>query len=159
MKKAGLFIAVIVALALMAPVAASAGEKVNWVPADQAAKLAKKTGKKQYIFFYTDWCGYCKKMTGLTLADDAVARFLNENFVAVMINPEKDKDARTDIKARGYPTNAFVDSSDKLITAIPGYSPPEYFLSLLKFIHTGANESMSFKDFLAQQQEKDKAGQ
>ncbi len=153
MKKTGWFVALFVAVALLAPSVVLAGGQVQWVPAGKAAKMSKDTGKKQYLLFYTEWCGYCKKMFNETLANEAVAAYLNANYVPVKINPETDKnDTRPDITPRGFPTNAFVDSSDRLITAMPGYSPPEHFLMLLKFIKTGANETMSFKEFMDQEQ-------
>ena len=41
-----------------------------------------------FVYFYTDWCGYCRQFEAELLSDDSVIGFL-ATLQAVRINPEK----------------------------------------------------------------------
>ena len=51
-----------------------------------AAALTKAKASKRYVLlnFGADWCGECRLMTKI-LAEPAIAKFLNANFVAVKV--------------------------------------------------------------------------
>ena len=47
--------------------------KVNWLTIEEAEALNKKEPRKIFVDFYTDWCGWCKRIaasavTGLKTA-------------------------------------------------------------------------------------------
>ena len=61
---------------------------IHWVSIDEAAQAARKDGKRIYIDFYTDWCGFCKKMDESTYRDTALIRYINEHYHAVKLDAE-----------------------------------------------------------------------
>lgn len=61
---------------------------VRWESIETAAAAAKKDGKLIYIDFYTDWCGWCKRMDATTYRDTAFIRLLNTHFHPVQFNAE-----------------------------------------------------------------------
>lgn len=148
-KKLAVF-AFIFAMFMTAP--AMAG--VNWKSYDSALSKAKNEGKLIYLYFYTDWCKYCKKMDKETLSDPKVAKYLNRTFIPVRINPDKNKknkEIASKFGVRGFPANGFAKDGTRPLTILPGYIPPEKLLDVLKYLGSGSYEKMPFTDFLKKQ--------
>ena len=77
-------------------------------PADyeQVQQAAAAQGKSFILFFYVDWCGYCKRLKKIFLQHPEVKKSLAK-YLRVKINPNKGK--REQALARqygvtGYPT-------------------------------------------------------
>lgn len=72
----------------------------------KALKISAQKKTPIFIYGYTDWCGYCKKLQNGLFEDSSVKKVMNR-FVKVKINPEHSK---ADEKlfnqwgGRGYPT-------------------------------------------------------
>lgn len=118
----------IVAVMLCAAVAHSAG--IGWAKAYSKAKSASKaSGKLIMIDFYTDWCGWCKKLDADTYPAPAVVK-QSTQFVPIKLNAEKDADGIRLAKkfgVTGYPTIIFMDANENLNYKIVGYAQPKEF--------------------------------
>nr|MBP9044561.1 DUF255 domain-containing protein [Spirochaetota bacterium] len=68
------------------------GGSVKWYGVQEGMDLAKKEGKGVIMFFYTDWCIYCKMMDSEVFSDAVVSSFMNENFINIKVNPEKSRE-------------------------------------------------------------------
>jgi thioredoxin-related protein len=66
----------------------SANDKLKWYGFDEGLAKAKKENKFLLVDFYTDWCGWCKKMDSETYANKNIIKLLNKDFVLVKLNPE-----------------------------------------------------------------------
>ncbi len=74
---------------------------------------SKTSGRPLMLYFYTDWCPYCRKFEKNVLADASVKKAL-EGFVLVRIDPEKGSRENTiaaDYRVDGYPTVLFLNSA------------------------------------------------
>lgn len=57
----------------------------------QAERQHKQVNAPMAVYFYTDWCPYCKRLEGNILKSDEVDRYL-KNVVKVRVNPEDGED-------------------------------------------------------------------
>ena len=129
---------------------------VKWYSFEEAVELNRVNAKKLFIDVYTDWCGWCKVMDKNTFNHPVIAKYLNENFYPVKFNAETTDTVRFGGKLfvnsgegtrpphqlaiallRGqmsYPSIAYMDEQNRLLTTVPGYLTPESIEPLLKYI-------------------------
>ena len=129
-KKVLLLLFFIAAFALILPQAYAIDWKYNF---EDALKLAKSQHKPIMVDFYTDWCGWCKKLDSDTYSDPKV-RAAAEKFVCVKIDAEKESALARKYGVAGFPTIIFLDRDGNLISRITGYLPPDQFLANIKKI-------------------------
>jgi thioredoxin-related protein len=136
-------------------------EPFKWYNYNEGLKFAAKKHKFLMIDFYTDWCGYCKKMDKLTYTDSTVAKYIRDHFVPIKVNAES-REAMEVPTGQGtgvglarsygvtaYPNIWFLDSKGQKLNNIPGYAPPEKFIHVLRYFAEGAYKSQSFQDYYA----------
>lgn len=82
---------------------------------EQGVAQAKSENKPMVVMFYTDWCGYCRKLQKNVLSKTEVQKALS-SFVKVKVNPEKG-DGESQLAERygvqGYPTVLFEKPSSQ----------------------------------------------
>lgn len=121
--------------------------KVNWTGFSAGYADAKNQKKILLIDLYTDWCGWCKRMDADTYSKKNVAELINQHFVAVKLNPEKEatysfqgkqlngeqlKQAITIGQFEGYPATIFINTAkNDEIKVVTGYHKPQEFITLL----------------------------
>ena len=96
---------------------------------------AAKENKLILIDFYTDWCGWCKKLDREVYTNTLVVDAIRKGFIPLKINPEKDKRGRelaTKFGVDGFPNIVILDSQGRKVHQIAGYAPPWQFLQELK---------------------------
>lgn len=134
---------------------------IEWLTYDQGITKAQAEDKPIVIDFYTDWCGYCKKMDRSTFKDPKVIEYMSANFVAVRVNGEEktkmvshdgermsERSLTKSFGVRGFPTFWFLDSQGKKIGPAPGYKPTETFLPLLHYVRGNHYKTMSYENYL-----------
>ncbi len=142
---------------------------IKWMSWDEAVKANEKVKKKFFIDFYTDWCGWCKRMDNTTFTDPEVVKYINANFHPVKFNAEQKEDivfqGRT-FKWRaggrngvhtlayellngrlGYPSYVYLTPTYERILISPGYKPAPDLLKELKFVAEEHYETTSWEDF------------
>ena len=133
---------------------------LNWLSYNEGLTLTEKENKYVLINFYTDWCGYCKKMDKEAYSNEEVKSILNENFVIVKVNAESEnkviengeeiteRELARLYQVSGYPTNWFLESNHSRIAPLPGYVTTEQFIPVLNYIGEGWYKTISFKEYM-----------
>lgn len=64
--------------------------KINWMTWEEAvaASKADEKPKKIFIDFYTDWCGWCKRMDASTFLNPSVVNYMNTHYYPVKFDAE-----------------------------------------------------------------------
>lgn len=100
---------------------------------ERAVAQQKSTSQPIILYFYTEWCGYCKKLDREVLS---TAKFGNTypSVIKVKVNPEKDGRAAGALAARyeirGFPT-IFVVPPKGRAASIVGYGDSDRFYARL----------------------------
>lgn len=120
---------------------------VEWVTLSEGLEQSRKEGKPLVIYFYTEWCTYCKQMDSEIFKDREITDFMNKNYINAKVNPEKetgrvtimgDKITAMELMSymggRGFPSTVFWDKKGKPVTTFPGYLERSTFLPLLDYM-------------------------
>ena len=96
-------------------------------------KLFSENQKKGFlVYFYTDWCGYCKRFSKNTLSNPEALKFLSK-IEKVKVNPEAGdiEDTIADnLNVETLPTVFVI--KNKVATPISTQGTPEEFIRLVK---------------------------
>jgi len=121
----------------------SADKPLKWYSFNEGMAKAKSEHKLLLVDFYTDWCGWCKKMDAVTYEDKAVKKLLNDKFIVAKLNPEKQGTVTYNGKnvsngqfakaaqVTGYPTTGFFKNDSVFIGKVSGYFGPKQFIKIL----------------------------
>lgn len=92
---------------------------------EEACLEAKKADKLVLIDFYTTWCGPCKKLDRETWPDEDVKALVDEKFIAIKIDAERDKKTAAKYKINVYPTILLAKPSGDEIDRLTGFMAPK----------------------------------
>lgn len=95
---------------------------VKWHDNLQSAhKAAIAQNKPILIVFGADWCTYCKKLEKETLNNKEMSAYINETFVPVHLDFDKEKRVSELLEIKSLPCSVVVNSDAELLGRIEGY--------------------------------------
>ena len=101
----------------------------------EARTVAATEDRPIVVYFWTTWCTYCEDYNQNHYGDPAVRSELDE-FTKVAVNLDSDAEADARLQQRynvNYPPqHVVVTPEGDVLTRIPGYAPPEDFLTYLE---------------------------
>ena len=100
----------------------------GWIP--EAFQQAKHEHKPVLLSISASWCHWCHRLDHDTLENPPVVEFVNEHFVPVRVDTDKQPDINARYNAGGWPTVAVLDSNGFPIQS-GTYFAPEPFLQWL----------------------------
>lgn len=111
---------------------------------DEALTKAKQENKLVFVDFYATWCGPCKQMAEKVFTDEEVGKYMNEKFVCMQINVEKEgwqKETAGRFNVTVLPTLIFFKADANVASRLAGAREKADFLNAAK---VAAGEQLSF---------------
>lgn len=119
----------------------SIADQIPWsTDIESSLHRATESGQLVLLEFTADWCGYCRKMEKSTFTDPDVAQRISQDFVAVKVDADSNKDLVKDLGIKGLPAILIVSSELKVIERISGFQTPEALIPKLDAV-TAAHSS------------------
>ena len=116
------------------------------------------------VEIYASWCPYCQRMQNTVYSHSTVQEYLDDNFTYVRLNSDTTGGNHTYanrtlttsqlasvLGARGVPTTVFMKPDGTPIARQPGFIKRPTFLTMIRFVGSGAYEDQSYKEFARQQ--------
>jgi thioredoxin-like negative regulator of GroEL len=113
-----------------------------------ARKEAQDKGLPLVIDFGTETCFWCRKLDESTFRDPRVVSSLNERYVALKIDAEKEPSLSQTLRISSYPTIVFAAPDGKILGTIEGFKDANFFHeSLQRVIGTLINPDWMVRDY------------
>ena len=131
----------------------------NWGKFDEGMADSTKSGKYAIVDFYTDWCGWCKKMDKEVFSQSDVSSRLSREFVTIRIDAESNnpityKGKKTTpriftgmMNVQGYPTLIVFNPKGEPVTQLPGYVDAKTFMMFLDYVKKEGFRTKTFEDY------------
>ena len=98
-----------------------ASQAIMWDSSyESGAKKASQAKKPIMIDFYTDWCGWCKKLD-LEVYADAKIQSISDDFICIKVNCERDQGTANQFKISGFPTVMFLSPQAQTVRRVDGF--------------------------------------
>lgn len=101
---------------------------------DWAFSESQNQNRNLLIIFDQDSCVYCDMLKENTLSDSKVQNELNENYIVLLVDINKDYEIAEKYQVFGTPAVHIISPDGKDIGKIEGYVESDEFLSALKEI-------------------------
>lgn len=96
--------------------------RINWSSdLEKAAEQAKAEGKPILVQFTADWCTFCHKMLDGTLSNEKIAKQVNECFIPVLLDADKNEQVVKALGVEVFPTTVVIAADLKSANRIVGY--------------------------------------
>lgn len=108
--------------------------QTQWKPSDLTYKEAlvqsKKENKPIFIMLYATWCPHCNVMKATVFNDPKVIAFLDQNFISVWKDIEKENGMRLkeQYQTSGLPTFLIINSSETVLYRFKGEFKTDAFI-------------------------------
>jgi uncharacterized protein YyaL (SSP411 family) len=98
---------------------------------DAPFEESKRTGKPVLLSISAVWCHWCHVMDETTYSTPRVVEIINERFIPVRVDTDRNPDINARYNMGGWPTTAFL-THDRDVIAGATYVPPDQMAGILE---------------------------
>jgi hypothetical protein len=85
-----------------------------------------------FLDFGTHACTYCRQLDAITFRSPMVAKLLNDNFIPVRVDAERERDLTNSMGVRNFPTLVILDGSGRTLGRREGFCEPDAMAAFLE---------------------------
>ncbi len=142
---------------------------IKWMSIEEALDKQNEEPRKILIEVYTKWCKVCHKLDQLSLSQQHIAEYINENYYPVKFDAESKAPIyfmgqKYDFKNEGstgyhtfaykithgklnYPSLVFMDEDLRVIQSINGFQSPSKLIRILTYFADNYNKKIPWNEF------------
>lgn len=102
---------------------------------DAAFDESKATGKPVLLSISAAWCHWCHVMDETTYSDPVVTSLINEHFIPVRVDTDRNPDINARYNMGGWPSTVFLTHEREIIAGAT-YVPPDEMVKILQRVST-----------------------
>src|SRR5262245_8719337 len=127
----------------------AAAQEVQWRRDYSSARLeAEKKGLPLVLDFGTENCTYCKLLDRTTFLDPGVVKTMNEKFIPLKVDAERDPVLTQRCNVQLYPTLVLAAPDGKILGRVEGYrDAPRFHEDLQRALASVTNPDWMLRDF------------
>lgn len=111
----------LIGLVLFQSAAFAATDKIKWQSYSKSIFTESMKDRKPILLFVkADWCPHCTTMKKTTLQNQGVIKLVNESYIPVMIDVDKNRDLAKKYKVTGLPAFIVLSAKDKKVADFSG---------------------------------------
>lgn len=123
---------IVVLIAALLPVSGVQAGGIGWhEDLRQSSQVAARQQKPMLVMVGADWCGYCHKMLNETFSNPQVASRINDRFVPVLLDADRQSAVVEQLNVKAFPTVLVISPSNKVLARFEGYQSASQLETLL----------------------------
>jgi thioredoxin-related protein len=137
-------LAAVVTLTHFSSPATAAESGVHWLTYEQGLAKQQELKKPMLLFFHLSYCYRCKDMERKVYQDSKVINFINQNFIPVIVDMDKEKQTVKKFGVNYTPTNVFIAPDGTTVLLGKGAIAKSRFERMLEYVATEKYKTMKF---------------
>ena len=117
-----------------ASASSSKNNKIEWHSYEDGMARGKFEKKAVFLHFTAEWCYFCEVMDKETFQDPEIISSLNENFISIKVDYDRETRTSDLYRITGLPDTIFIAQDGQIIGRRPGYIPPELLKRIIDSI-------------------------
>jgi thioredoxin-related protein len=129
LRRAGLLLSILLGWSLLSGAVPARAQEVQW-RYDYVAARKEAATKERFLLldFGTTNCFWCRKLDAETFRNPSVIALLNEHFVPLKIDAQRDAALADNLRIQGYPTLVIAAPDGKILSVKEGFLDAAGFL-------------------------------
>lgn len=140
-------LAAFVTLTHFAAPATAAENGVHWLTYEQGLEKQKELKKPMLILFHLPYCYRCKKMERRVYKDSKVISFINQHFIPVEVDLDKEKPTAKLFEVDYTPTHIFIAPDGSMALREKDVIAKARFERMLEFVAEQKYKTMNFNTY------------
>jgi thioredoxin-related protein len=135
--------AVVALMHFSGPVEAAEGG-VHWLTYQHGLEKQQEFKKPMLLFFHLPYCYRCNEMERKVYKDSKVISFVNQNFIPVMVDLDKEKQTAELFEVDYTPTHVFIAADGSTALREEGVIKKSRFERMLEYVAERKYKTMNF---------------
>ncbi len=120
---------------------------VHWLTYQQGLEKQRELKKPMLLLFHLSYCYRCKNMERKVYEDSKVINFVNQHFIPVVVDLDKQKQTAKLFEVNYTPTHIFIAPDGSTVLREKDVIAKSRFERMLKYVAEGKYKTMTFESY------------